>query len=120
MSLHSHSYTFVDRSLHNGRLENLDDHIAGPPAGTIRTVGSSVQPAKGTRRPFSPEDDQVLFKWVVDSERKGGKIYGIKIYQELEKQVFLQEYPLYRKCTHVSEELKTYYSSMEEPVGRPS
>ncbi|KAI9794617.1 MAG: hypothetical protein M1816_004504 [Peltula sp. TS41687] len=70
-------------SLQHGRLEELEDHRAGPPAGTIRNVGSA-KPIKGTRTPFTREDDEILLKWVKDCESRGARISGNEIYQQLE------------------------------------
>lgn len=78
-----YSFTYVTASVRHGKLEDLEDHLAGPPEGTIRNVGSA-RPAKGTRTPFSREDDELLLKWVEDCERKGGKKMGNEIYKQLE------------------------------------
>ncbi|KAI9793297.1 MAG: hypothetical protein M1833_000796 [Piccolia ochrophora] len=78
----SYSYQYIDKSIENGILEDLDAHKVGPPSGTIREVGSSAPP-KGTRTPFTAEDDRVLYDWVTSFERGGGKILGNEIYKQL-------------------------------------
>jgi hypothetical protein len=64
-------------------LEDLEDHRAGPPAGTIRPVGAIDRPASNGRRPFTAEDDRVLREWVADKAAKGVAIKGNEIYKEL-------------------------------------
>ncbi|KAI9829151.1 MAG: hypothetical protein M1832_000174 [Thelocarpon impressellum] len=78
----SYSYEYLTKSMRAGRLEELEDHAVGPPAGTTRDVGSA-KPAKGTRTPFTTADDCLLWDWVKDRERSGGKILGLEIYREL-------------------------------------
>lgn len=82
-----YSYKYVEVSIRNGQLEDLKDHVAGPPAGTIRSVGSTTLPAKVTRNNYTREDDQALWDWVTTYERKGGYIRGNEIYKRLEEVV---------------------------------
>ena len=72
--------------MHNGALENLEDHQAGPPIGTIRSVGSVSQPAKVRRVPFTAEDDRILYA-LVDSCTEAGATSGNKIYMKLGTEV---------------------------------
>ncbi len=44
-------------------------------------------PAKGTRNPYTKEDDEELWKWVTAHERKGGAVQGNEIYKQLEEVV---------------------------------
>jgi len=44
-------------------------------------------PAKGTRNPYTKEDDGFLWDWVTAKERKGGHILGNEIYKQLEEVV---------------------------------
>ena len=53
------SWTWVEQSLKNGTLEDIEDHRAGPVHAPVREVGST-QPTKKTRTKFSPEDDKIL------------------------------------------------------------
>lgn len=86
-SPHRHSYTFIEKSIRNGLLEDLDDHKVGPPEGNIRSIGSVVQPAKGTRNKYTNEDDRILWSWVNDNPQKGGGTDGNEIYKQLEIKV---------------------------------
>ncbi|KAI4125849.1 MAG: hypothetical protein LQ347_005213, partial [Umbilicaria vellea] len=81
----TYSYKFVELSIRNRQLEDLEDHTVGPPAGTARTIGSITRPAKGTRTAFTAEDDRVLFDWITASEQAGGKTAGNEIYKQLEQ-----------------------------------
>ncbi|KAL6714467.1 hypothetical protein ACLMJK_007891 [Lecanora helva] len=78
------SYTFIEKSVRNGALENLGNHRAGPPEGTVRSIGSIVQPAKGTRNKYTQEDDRILWSWVHETPQKGGGTDGNEIYKQLE------------------------------------
>ena len=86
-SLHRHSYTFIEKSIRNGVLEDLDDHQVGPSEGSIRSIGSVSQPAKGTRNKYSVADDRILWDWVNANPQKGGGTDGNEIYKQLEKKV---------------------------------
>ncbi len=44
-------------------------------------------PAKGTRSPYTREDDEALLKWVTAHERRGGAVQGNEIYKQLEEVV---------------------------------
>lgn len=81
----SHSYTFIEKSIRNGVLEDLDDHKVGPPEGNIRSIGSIVQPPKGTRNKYTEADDRILWNWVNDHPQQGGGTDGNEIYKQLEK-----------------------------------
>lgn len=83
------SYRFIEQSVRNGVLEDPEDHLAGPPAGEIREV-ASARPTKGTRNPFTPDEDRQLYKWAKDHERKGGRVLGNEIYKQLEAVVRIQ------------------------------
>ena len=81
-----YSYTYIERSVRDGQLQDLEEHRAGPETITSRPVASQ-RPAKGTRLPFSAEDDRYLYDWVTSQGRSGGKILGNLIYQQLEQTV---------------------------------
>lgn len=87
----SYSWRFLDNSIKNGQLEEKDDHLIGRPVGSSRPVASGA-PAKGTRTKFTPEDDTLLAKWVLDYERKGYQTKGNMIYQDLEAKVCLTNF----------------------------
>ncbi|KAE8445129.1 hypothetical protein EG329_013731 [Mollisiaceae sp. DMI_Dod_QoI] len=77
------SWTFIESSIRNGRVEDVENHRAGPITPAVRQVGSA-QPTKKGRTPFTPEDDRVLTKWCASAERKGLSLKGNEIYQQLE------------------------------------
>jgi hypothetical protein len=79
------SYTFIDSAIRAGELPDPEDHPAGPKAGTVRAAGSTALPAKGTRTPFTAEDDRVLWQWVERAKNEGGMIKGNEIYKQLEQ-----------------------------------
>ena len=61
----------------------------GPVEGTVRSISSTVQPAKGTRNKFTDEDDRILWEWVRENRQKGGGTDGNEIYKQLEIKVRL-------------------------------
>ena len=73
--------------MRNGILEDLEDHIVGPPEGTIRSVGSITQPPKGTRNKYTQEDDRIVWDWVNTNPHNVGVTYGNEIYKQLEAKV---------------------------------
>ena len=85
--MNSYSFTYIDKSIRNGVLENLEDHAVGPPAATVRSVGSIIQPAKATRTQFTQDDDRELWLWVENTPQKFGGTDGNEIYKQLEKKV---------------------------------
>ncbi|KAF1981550.1 hypothetical protein K402DRAFT_408339 [Aulographum hederae CBS 113979] len=74
------SFTFITASLQDGEIAEADDHLAGPPAGSVRAVGSTSLPAKKGRTDFTAEDDQLLYKYVMDCAVKGLPTKGNVIY----------------------------------------
>lgn len=79
------SYEFIDKSIAKGELLDPDDFPAGPRTGTARDVGSIVQPAKGTRAAYTPEEDRQLYKWVRDAQALGIAVSGNELYKQLEE-----------------------------------
>jgi Rap1 Myb domain len=55
-----------------------------PSTANARPIGSTLQPAKTTKTPYSVEDEVILWNWVQDAQRKGRAILGNEIYKELE------------------------------------
>jgi hypothetical protein len=80
----THSYKYVDLSIRNGRLENLDDHVVSAASRADRPVGSITIAPKGGRKPYTDADDQFLWNWVKPLEEAGGATSGNSIYQQLE------------------------------------
>ena len=85
-SVISYSFTFIEKSIRNGVLERLEDHVVGPAPGTVRSIGSTLQASKGVRNKFTEEDDCVLWQWVHSHSQKGGGTDGNEIYKQLEAQ----------------------------------
>ncbi|KAF2870297.1 hypothetical protein BDV95DRAFT_575474 [Massariosphaeria phaeospora] len=78
------SYTFIDASVENGEIEDAENHIAGPPVGTAREVGSLSRPSRLLRTKYTAEEDRLLYKWVQDHVAQGGSYAGNEIYKQLE------------------------------------
>ncbi|KIV90316.1 hypothetical protein PV10_07631 [Exophiala mesophila] len=80
----TYSYRYVERSIQNGKLESLEDHAIGMSTKTSRPVGSTIIPAKSSRKPFTNEDDQLLWDWIKPFQDRGGAWKGNEIYRTLE------------------------------------
>ncbi|KAI9666950.1 MAG: hypothetical protein M1831_001455 [Alyxoria varia] len=81
----SYSYTWIEKSVSEGRLVDKEQHRAGRPKAVARSVGS-LEPAQGKRVPYSKQDDDFLYDWVTEYEKNGGKVKGNEIYKQLEKE----------------------------------
>ncbi|KAL5403735.1 hypothetical protein PMIN03_009666 [Paraphaeosphaeria minitans] len=79
------SYTFIDKSVEKGELQDPEGHLAGPSEDTARAPGSLSRPAKSTRAAYTAEEDMILYKWVYDRGKAGGVASGNEIYKQLEK-----------------------------------
>ena len=110
---YSHSYTFIEKSLRNGDLEDLEDHRVGASEGTVRSVGSIVQPAKGTRNKYTEADDRILWGWVQENPQKGGGTDGNEIYKQLETKV-RESIPIHR-YTLITEVLFSIPNTLGNP-----
>ena len=76
----------MERSVRNGKLEDLEAHRVGP--SVPRPVGASHIPTKGTRSEYSLSDDQILYDWVhVYVQQGNAAVSGNSIYKELAAQV---------------------------------
>ena len=82
----SYSYKWIDQSIKNGALEDLDDYLAGPQMGAPRAIGSMSRPMKNIRTPYTAEDDRVLFDWVQAQAQRGGSTSGNETFKQLEQQ----------------------------------
>ncbi|CAL8578975.1 hypothetical protein XPA_004739 [Xanthoria parietina] len=78
------SFQYIENSVRNGALEDLENYAVGPPVGTIRAVGSRSQPVKSGRTKFTAQDDHELLNWVRTFEQRGGATSGNEIYKQLE------------------------------------
>ncbi|KIX06062.1 uncharacterized protein Z518_04036 [Rhinocladiella mackenziei CBS 650.93] len=81
----THSYRYVELSIRNGKLENLDSHAIGVPTRAARQVGSTVTAAKTGRTKFTDEEDQLLYNWMKPFEDAGGAYKGNEIYKQFER-----------------------------------
>ncbi|KAL2002814.1 hypothetical protein VTN02DRAFT_5857 [Thermoascus thermophilus] len=81
----TYSYQWVEESIKNGRLENLELYRAGRSAGTTRPVGASGVPTRRSKVPYTLEDDQILWDWLQPYEKQGAAVMGNKIYEMLEE-----------------------------------
>ena len=80
-----YSYRFVEHSIRNGQLEDLESHrIGNVDSRAARPVGSRVLASRGSRKPFTEADDQMLWDWVKPVEGTRG-IAGNLLYQQLEE-----------------------------------
>ena len=82
----SYSYTWIEQSIRDGRLADKEQHRAGPQRHDVRQVGA-LRSAKQGRNPYTKQDDELLYKWVKDHERRGEKALGNEIYKKLEIEV---------------------------------
>jgi TRF2-interacting telomeric protein/Rap1 - C terminal domain/Rap1 Myb domain/BRCT domain, a BRCA1 C-terminus domain len=79
-----YSYRFVEYSIRNGQLEDPEAHrIGGLDTRAARPVGSWTLASKGSRKPFTEADDQMLWNWVKPLEGTRGAA-GNVLYQQLE------------------------------------
>ncbi|KAF2799162.1 hypothetical protein K505DRAFT_371164 [Melanomma pulvis-pyrius CBS 109.77] len=79
------SFAFIDESIQKAELADPENYLAGPAVDSARDAGSTNRPMKGGRRPYTAEDDRILYKWVRDSEtRNTGLASGNEIYKQLE------------------------------------
>jgi hypothetical protein len=77
------SYTFVEKSIKEGRLEDADKHRCGPALGEARQPGALSRPTKSGRNLVTAEEDRILYKHVRDRMQTGGLAGGNLIYEEL-------------------------------------
>lgn len=80
----THSYKYVELSIRNGRLENLEDHVVGGTSRTDRPVGSVTMAPKGGRNNYTEAEDQLLWNWLKPLEDAGAATAGNEIYKQLE------------------------------------
>ncbi|KAK5987818.1 hypothetical protein PT974_11952 [Cladobotryum mycophilum] len=78
----SYSFKFILDSVRNGIIQLKDKYRIGPDPDLPRPIGSS-RGVKGSRTPFTPEDDAVLANWILS--HPGAAPRGNKIYMELER-----------------------------------
>ncbi|MCJ1463828.1 hypothetical protein MMC07_002437 [Pseudocyphellaria aurata] len=112
----TYSYTYIEKSIRNGTLEDLDDHVVGPPVGTVRSIGSTSRPAKTQRTKYTDEDDRILWNWVQEYERQGGSSDGNEIYKQLEAEPQVPTVPTKPQKGVIEKPKRTQDFSKEEFV----
>ena len=81
-----YSYTLVENSIENGRLEDLSDYQVG--RRSPRPMGATNIPRSSKRNEYTLEDDQILWDYMYPFEQlNGAPIQGQKIYQEIAEKV---------------------------------
>ncbi|KAJ5129555.1 uncharacterized protein N7515_005594 [Penicillium bovifimosum] len=76
------SYQYVERSINNGRLEDLEAYRVGPSG--QRPMGATNIATKSTRSFFTLEEDQILHDWVAHFQQEpNAPVQGNTIYREL-------------------------------------
>lgn len=83
----SYSWTFIEESVKSGQLADKHEHlISRPAAGKAPGPNATAGQTRGTRTPFTAEDDAFLIKWVLTNRHKH-KPSGNKMYQDLANEV---------------------------------
>lgn len=103
------SWTYIEKSVNGGRLEDKENHRAGPTTRTVREV-SSAQPTRSGRTAFTSQDDRDLMIWVIKAERSGLSVKGNDIYKQLEEIV---------RCAFPSERLMLLTIDIESSTYQP-
>ncbi|KAI4128953.1 MAG: hypothetical protein LQ341_006625, partial [Variospora aurantia] len=118
----TYSYQYIENSVRNGALEELETHAVGPPAGSLRTVGSTVQPPRSSRTKFTDEDDRFLANWVISFEQRGGATAGNEIYKQLEVKNPRHTYQSWRDrwVKYLKDRPRSAFISTEAPPTPPA
>lgn len=101
-------------------MANPEEHVVGPPEGTIRSVGSTTQPARNSRIRFTEDDDRKLWSWVQDHPQKGGGTDGNEIYKQLEAAVSRKNQDPILEHAHTTSGFTTYLAILEISMGGPT
>ena len=80
------SWKLIEDSVKKGTLLDKHEYVIGSLGGQSRPAGSSRR-GKGTRTPFSQQDDQILLKWVACIVEIGHQQRGKLGYECLEHKV---------------------------------
>ena len=80
----TYSYRFIELSIRNGQVENIDDHAVGVSARVHRPVGSTVTAPKKSRNAFTDAEDQWLWDMIKPYVDNDGSWKGNEIYKQLE------------------------------------
>ena len=111
----SYSYTFIDQSVRNGRIENKEDHLVQPPTEKLRSGVHINGSARTTRTPFTQADDECLKRFMVKNRHRPR--LGNVIFVELAALVSLIH--LHLECRKLkSLERPTYTSVLARSMGQ--
>jgi hypothetical protein len=78
------SWKYINDSIERAELCNIDNYKIGSSA--PRSVGG-LQLTKGTKHPFTADEDERLVEYVLREIRHGGKAMGNKIFQDFAEKV---------------------------------
>lgn len=80
----TYSFQYVEKSIRNGKLENLQDYAIGMTTKASKQGSSLAAGIRSSKIPFTNDDDQLLWDWVKPFEEKGGAWKGNDIYKQIE------------------------------------
>lgn len=67
------SYTFIDECIQKAEIADRRATSRDRQTGTVRDVGSRGRHMKGGRKPYSAEEDRILYQWVSQAGMKSTK-----------------------------------------------
>ncbi|XXG96168.1 hypothetical protein Hte_002447 [Hypoxylon texense] len=76
----SYSYKLIDESIKKGAFQDPEEYLCQTRHPRLAGLAG---PQKGTRTPFTEDDDLILRRWVATNQRQGGSLSGNLIYQKL-------------------------------------
>lgn len=79
------SFQFVEKSIRNGKMEDIDDYAVTVPTRVARAVASTTVAPRGGRAPYTEAEDQFLWNVVRPYMDKGGAWKGNEIYKQVER-----------------------------------
>lgn len=79
-------------------------------------MGASHLPARGHRKQFTKEDDEILLEWVHKSERSGLATAGMKMYEALAQEVRYPQGTAWCSQVLTIAASATYFPVMEKPL----
>lgn len=91
-----YDYQYVDDSLQANQLQDPNAYRVQLPAPADRPVGSRTLGGKSSRTRFTPQDDQLLYNWIVPFRDNGGRWKGNDVYQQLARKYPQHTYQSWR------------------------
>ncbi len=83
------SWKYIERSVKNGRLEDIEEYRAGPSTKGVRQL--HLDNLRGKVEHYSRRRmTEFLWSWCAKAERKGISLKGNELYIQLEEQVKLR------------------------------